>query len=122
VRWRPGASLCRIHLRLPGIPPAAIALLRLHHIYETTRAHREIAEGTLKAFAGIAAHYGLFAATYGIALGMYLHPHTQVVVTGSGEQAGQLESAALQHFSLRQSVLHVQQGEGVPQDAAARFG
>ncbi len=97
-----------------GNPAAAIALLRLH-AYTNNARHREIAEGTLKAFAGIAAHYGLFAATYGIALGMYLHPHTQVVVTGSGEQAGQLESAALQHFSLRQSVLHVQQGEGVPQ-------
>ncbi|MGZ4854812.1 MAG: thioredoxin domain-containing protein, partial [Candidatus Angelobacter sp.] len=97
-----------------GNPAAAIALFRLH-AYTNDARHRDLAEGTLKAFAGIAAHYGLFASTYGIALGMYLHPHTQVVVVGSGTRAEQLESAALKHLSLNQSVLHLQEGEAVPQ-------
>jgi uncharacterized protein len=97
-----------------GNPAAAIALFRLH-AYTNDARHRDLAEGTLKAFAGIAAHYGLFASTYGIALGMYLHPHTQVVILGSGERAAQLESAALGHFGLNQSVLHLLEGKVVPQ-------
>ena len=97
-----------------GNPMAAIALLRLH-AYTNDAQHRDLAEGTLKAFAGIAAHYGLFASTYGIALDMYLRPHTQVVVVGSGARAEQLEAAAFKKFSLNQSVLHLQEGEAVPQ-------
>jgi uncharacterized protein len=97
-----------------GNPMAAIALLRLH-AYTNDAKHRDLAEGTLKAFAGIASHYGLFASTYGIALDMYLRPHTQIVVVGSSERAEQLEAAAFKKFSLNQSVLHLQEGEAVPQ-------
>ena len=97
-----------------GNPMAAIALLRLH-AYTNDARYRDLAEGTLKAFAGIAAHYGLFASTYGIALDMYLRPHTQVVVVGGGARAEQLEAAAFKHLSLNQSVLHLQEGEAVPQ-------
>src|SRR5215471_457449 len=65
-----------------GNPAAAIGLLRLY-AYTNDPKYRTLAENTLKAFAGIAAHYGLFAATYGIALDMLLRPHTQVVIAGS---------------------------------------
>jgi len=97
-----------------GNPSAAIALLRLH-AYTNDSRYRTMAEGTLKAFAGIASHYGLFAAAYALALDMYLHPHTQVVIAGTGEQADQLESAALKQLSLNKSVLHLPEGEIVPQ-------
>jgi uncharacterized protein YyaL (SSP411 family) len=97
-----------------GNPAAAIALLRLHAFTNNAR-YRSIAEGTLKAFAGIASHYGLFAASYGIALDMYLHPHTQVVVTGHGEKAEQLTEAAVMPFSLNKAVLHVLPEKVVPQ-------
>jgi len=60
---------------------ATIALFRLY-AYTNDARHRDLAESTLKAFAGIAAHYGLFVSTYGIALGMHLHPTTQVVIGG----------------------------------------
>ncbi|HZU32263.1 MAG TPA: thioredoxin domain-containing protein [Candidatus Angelobacter sp.] len=91
-----------------GNPVAAMALLRLHALTNKAR-YRDVAEGTLKAFAGIAAHYGLFASSYALALEMYLHPHTQVVITGSGERSEQLEAAALRHFNLNQSVLRIKQ-------------
>jgi uncharacterized protein YyaL (SSP411 family) len=97
-----------------GNPAAAIALLRLHAFTNDARYHSP-AEGTLKAFAGIAHHYGLFAASYGIALDMYLHPHTQVVVTGHGEKARELESAAVMAFSLNKAVLHLLPEKVVPQ-------
>jgi hypothetical protein len=97
-----------------GNPAAAIGLLRLH-AYTNDARHRELAEGTLKAFAGIAAHYGLFAASYGIALDMYLHPHTQVVISGGGENAAKLEATALKHFNLNQAVLCFSQTKITPQ-------
>jgi uncharacterized protein len=97
-----------------GNPMAAIALLRLY-AFSNDANYRLLAEGTLQAFAGIAAHYGLFAATYGIALDMYLRPHTQVVIAGSGDKADKLLAAAVARFSLNKSVLHLGEGEIVPQ-------
>ena len=97
-----------------GNPAAAIALLRLH-AYSNNKKYRDVAESTLAAFAGIAEHYGLFASTYGIALDTYLHPHTQVVIAGSGELAEKLRAAAVRPFSFNKSVLHLPEGEIVPQ-------
>jgi uncharacterized protein YyaL (SSP411 family) len=97
-----------------GNPAAIIALLRLH-AFTNDQKYRQAAERALAAFAGIAAHYGLFSSTYAIALGMYLRPHTQVVIAGSGEQANKLLAAAVSRFSLNKSVLHLAQGEVVPQ-------
>jgi uncharacterized protein len=97
-----------------GNPAAAVALLRLH-AYSNNPDHRTIAESTLAAFAGIAEQYGLFAATYGIALDILLHAHTQVVIAGSGPAAEKLKAAAVAPFSFHKSVLHLPEGEVVPQ-------
>src|SRR5262249_21222258 len=97
-----------------GNPAAILALLRLH-AYTNDGKYRQAAERALAAFAGIAAHYGLFSATYAIALDMYLHPHTQGVIAGSAEQADKPVAAAVSRFSLNKSVLHLPQGEVVPQ-------
>lgn len=97
-----------------GNPAAAMALARLY-AYTNDSRYRDIVENTLSAFAGIAGHYGLFAATYGLALTMHLRPHTQVVITGAGEQADRLHAAALAHFSFNHSVVRVRGGQAVPQ-------
>ena len=97
-----------------GNPAAAIALLRLY-AYTNQAKYRDLAENTLATFAGIAEHYGMFASTYAIALDMFLNPHTQVVVAGSGEEAERLHDAAVAAFSLNKSALHLPQGEVVPQ-------
>jgi len=91
-----------------GNPAAAIALLRLHAWTNDVR-YRDLAEDTLEAFAGIVDHYGLFAATYALALGMYLNPHTQVVITGNGPEADHLYAAAARSFSFHKSVLHLRE-------------
>jgi uncharacterized protein len=85
-----------------GNPSAAVALLRLHALTNNEK-YRTLAERALSAFAGIAGHYGLFCSTYGIALDMYLHPHTQVVVAGSDELADRLLATAVRRFSLNKS-------------------
>ena len=87
-----------------GNPAAAIALLRLH-TYSGDSKHRDIAESTLEAFAGIAGHFGIFGATYGIATALYSRPHTQAVIVGKDENAHQLYHAALSPFSISTSVL-----------------
>jgi len=97
-----------------GNPAATMGLLRLH-AYTNNERYHSLARGTLQAFAGIVEHYGLFAASYAIALDMYLHPHTQVVIAGSGERAESLLAAALAPFSLNKSVLHLPQSEVVAQ-------
>jgi uncharacterized protein YyaL (SSP411 family) len=97
-----------------GNPAAVIALVRLH-AYTNDPRYRDRADDTLRAFAGIVEHYGLFAASYAIALNMYLRPHTQVVIAGSGDRADKLHAVALAQFSLNQAVLHLAQGEVVPQ-------
>ncbi len=97
-----------------GNPVAVIALLRLH-AYSNDAKFLELAEEALQSFAGIAEHYGMFASTYGIALDMFLRPHTQVVIAGSDELAERLKAAAVRPLSFHKSVLHLPQGEVVPQ-------
>ncbi|HEU5234065.1 MAG TPA: thioredoxin domain-containing protein, partial [Terriglobales bacterium] len=60
---------------------------------------------TLKAFADVAGHFGIFAATYGIALTLYSRPHTQVVVIGNDQRADELQRAAISPYSISKSVL-----------------
>ena len=87
---------------------AAIALIRMHAFSGDDRYHA-LAQKTLEAFAGIAAQYGLFAATYGLAAALFAHHPLQVVITGnSNDPAPQaLEAAAHGVFRFGKSVLRV---------------
>ena len=87
-----------------GNPAAVIALLRLH-AYSGEKRYREIAQGTLETFAGIAGHFGIFAATYGLAVSLYSQPHTQVAIVGNDETADRLYRAAISPFSISKSLL-----------------
>jgi hypothetical protein len=89
-----------------GNPAAALALLRLH-TYSGEQRHRSVAEDTLEAFADVAGHFGIFAATYGLAVNLYLRPHTNVVVTGNDTNAQELFRAAVSQYSLNKSVLRL---------------
>ena len=89
-----------------GNPMAAIALLRLHH-YTGDNAYRDKAEQTLEAFAGVAEQFGIFAATYGIAVAHFLQSPVQVVVI-AGEQPKEtddLATIARTTFAFNKSVL-----------------
>ncbi len=87
---------------------AAIVLSRLYG-YTGDQRYRERATATLETFAGVAPQYGLFAASYALALGVYLNPPAQVVVLGrAGDaRAAQLEQAALATFRYARAVLRV---------------
>jgi len=98
-----------------GNSVAAIALLRTHG-YTNEESYRDKAEQTMEVFAGVAAQYGIFGATYGIAGVHFSQPHTQVVVIGEGEDADRLLQAANAVFALNKTSLNLTPNETVAQN------
>ena len=92
-----------------GNPMAAIALARLHH-YTDDPSFRDKAEQTLETFAGIAEQFGIFAATYGIAVLHWLESPVQVVVIAEEENANatdELYAAAVAPFAFNKATLRL---------------
>jgi uncharacterized protein YyaL (SSP411 family) len=87
-----------------GNPAAAAALLRLEALSGRTD-FREKAEDTLEHFGGVVEHFGLYAATYGLALERLLLPQVQVVIIGDDEHARQLAAMAVARYALNKSVI-----------------
>jgi uncharacterized protein YyaL (SSP411 family) len=98
-----------------GNSVAAIALLRLH-AYSNEASWHDQAEQTIEVLAGLAAQYGIFAATYGIAAVHLSRPHTQIVVVGNGELAARLHAAAVAPYSAGKAVLKLAASKTVPQN------
>jgi uncharacterized protein len=98
-----------------GNSVAAITLLRLH-AYTNDADLRDKAEQTVEIIAGLAAQYGLFAATYGIAAVHLSHPHTQIVILGNDELAVHLYAAAIAPYSAGKAVLKLAANKAVPQN------
>jgi len=95
-----------------GNPMAAIALVRLHH-YTGEAGYRDKAEQTLEAFAGVAEQFGIFAATYGIAVLHFLESAVQVVVMGDGAAGDALSAVANAGFGFKKSVLRLTANQAV---------
>jgi uncharacterized protein len=98
-----------------GNPMAAIALSRLHN-YTGDAGYREKAEQTIERFAEIAGQFGIFAATYGIAVTHFLEPHTHlVVIAGNADdpKAEELYREAVRAFAVGKSVVRLNANEAV---------
>jgi uncharacterized protein len=98
-----------------GNSVAAIALLRLY-AYTNQASLHDKAEQTIELIAGLAAQYGIFAATYGIAAVHLSQPHVQIVIVGNGELADRLYAAAAAPYSASKAVLKVAASKAVPQN------
>jgi uncharacterized protein YyaL (SSP411 family) len=101
-----------------GNPLAAIALLRLHH-YTDDAAYRDKAEETLETFAGVAEQFGIFSATYGIAVAHFLGSSSQVVVVDAeegGSAADELEKAAVESFRFNKSAIRLKASQVVAEN------
>lgn len=86
---------------------AAMALTRMHAYTDDVK-YYDWARKTLEAFASVAAQYGLFAATYGLAAILFAEHPTQVVITGTqDESSAKLERAANEVFRFGKAVLRV---------------
>jgi uncharacterized protein YyaL (SSP411 family) len=101
-----------------GNPMAAIALTRLHH-YTGDLSYKDKAELTLETFAGVVGQFGIFAATYGIAVIHQLQSPVQVVVIaedGDEDAAGQLYDAAVAPFAFNKTTLRLAANQAVAEN------
>jgi len=103
-----------------GNPIAAALLFRLEGLngredYMTT------AQETLETFAGVVEHFGLYAASYGIALQRMLQRPIQVCVIGDDADAYRLEAVALARFAIHKSVIRLRREQlaNLPPELAA---
>src|SRR6266849_1445800 len=100
-----------------GNPMAAVALLRMHH-YTGDVDYRDKAELTLETFAGVAEQFGIFAATYGVAVLHLFEQPVQVVVIGESDstQATELYRTAVAPFAFNKSVLRLSGDKAVAEN------
>lgn len=89
-----------------GNPVAAALLLRLEGL-NGREDYMVAAQETLETFAGVVEHFGLHAATYGIALQRMLQRPIQVCVVGGDADAHRMEAVALARFAINKSVIRL---------------
>jgi hypothetical protein len=93
-----------------GNPMAAALLVRLGELNGRLD-YTEKAQETLETFAGVVEHFGLYAATYALALQRLVREPVQICVIGTDEKARELEQAAIAGFALNRSVVRLQRVE-----------
>jgi len=81
-------------------------LLRLHALNGSAE-YAARAQETMETFAGVAEHFGLYAATYALALQAMVTPAVQVCVIGEDAAARELAAAALRPYAANKSVVHL---------------
>jgi len=93
----------------PGANPSAAILLDRLYSYTGEIRFRDHAEATLKAFAGMAAQFGIHASNYGLAATLHERGTMEVVILGaSGDpRAAALEEAANSVYRFGKAVLRV---------------
>ncbi|HKN60014.1 MAG TPA: thioredoxin domain-containing protein, partial [Candidatus Acidoferrales bacterium] len=93
----------------PGANSVAAIVLDRLYAFTGERLYRDWAEKTLEAFAGRVPQYGLFAATYGLAVLLHARGVLQVVVLGAegDPRAAELEKAAGEIYRFGKAVLRV---------------
>ncbi len=93
-----------------GNPAAAALLLRLEALSGQAE-YLTVAEDTLESFAGVVEHFGLYAATYGLALQRMLQRPVQVCIVGEGEEARRMEKVALARYAVNKSVVRLRRDQ-----------
>ncbi|MGB8583860.1 MAG: thioredoxin domain-containing protein [Candidatus Sulfotelmatobacter sp.] len=107
-----------------GNPMAAIALLRMHD-YTGDAAYRDKAEQTLETFGGIVGQFGIFAATYGIAVARFLENPVQVIVISENKADGAgdaLATSANTVFAFNKTVIRLTANQAVAANLPPTLG
>ncbi len=110
-----------------GNPMGAALLLRLEAL-NGREDYAVKALETLETFAGVVEHFGLYAASYGLALQRMVQRAVQVCVIGDDAAARRLEAVALARYAVNKSVIRLRrdQLDALPPsaggDAAASAG
>jgi uncharacterized protein YyaL (SSP411 family) len=66
---------------------------------------------TLETFAGVVEHFGLYAASYGLALQRMVQRAVQVCVIGDDAPARRLEAVALARYAVNKSVIRLRRDQ-----------
>ena len=98
-----------------GNPMAAIALTRLHALTDDP-GYRDKAQRTLELLAGVAAQYGIFAGTYGLAVNSLGVSHSEIIIIGEGQLADELYAHALTLWRSGDSILRLAFNEATEQN------
>jgi hypothetical protein len=93
-----------------GNPVGAALLLRLEAL-NGREDYAVKALETLETFAGIVEHFGLFAASYGLALQRMVLRAVQVCVIGDDAGARRLEAVALARYAVNKSVIRLRKDQ-----------
>jgi uncharacterized protein YyaL (SSP411 family) len=90
-----------------GNPMAAALLLRLEAL-NGSEDYAVKAQQTLETFAGVVEHFGLYAASYGLALQRLVQRAVQVCVIGDDDtEARRLEAVAMARYAVNKSVVRL---------------
>jgi uncharacterized protein YyaL (SSP411 family) len=89
-----------------GNAVAAMVLLRLAALVNDVE-YEALGRATLEAFAGVVEHFGLYAASYGLALRRFSEGTVQVCVVGDGAHADELAATAAARFAANTSVVRL---------------
>jgi len=93
-----------------GNSMAATLLLRLEALNEREDYAVKALE-TLETFAGVVEHFGLYAASYGLALQRMVQRTVQVCVIGDDADARRLEAVALARYAVNKSVIRLKRDQ-----------
>jgi uncharacterized protein YyaL (SSP411 family) len=100
-----------------GNPVAAMLLQRLQALNGSAE-YAAKAQETLETFAGVVEHFGLYAATYALALERMVMPQLQVIVIGDDAAARALEAAAKARYAANMSVMRLKREQFAAQSPA----
>ncbi len=93
-----------------GNPVAAALLLRLEGLNGREDYSVKALE-TLETFAGVVEHFGLYAASYGLALQRMVLRSVQVCVIGDDAAGRRLEAVALARYAVNKSVIRLRRDQ-----------
>ena len=93
-----------------GNPVAAALLMRLEGL-SGREDYAVKSLDTMEAFAGVVEHFGLFAATYALALQRMVQRAVQICVIGDDADARRLEAVALARFAVNKSVIRLRRDQ-----------
>ena len=93
-----------------GNPMAAALLLRLESL-NGREDYLVKAMETLETFAGVVEHFGMFAASYGLALQRMVQRAVQICVIGEDAEARRLEAVGMARYAVNKSVVRLRRDQ-----------
>jgi uncharacterized protein len=95
----------------PAANPLGAALLMRLESLNGREDYAVKALETMETFAGVVEHFGLYAASYGLALQLMVQRSVQVCVIGEDAEARRLEAVALARYAVNKSVVRLRRDQ-----------